>query len=114
MSRRARHHSRRRVTSESRTADVATIGWMLTVMTTLACELGFAAAHWFASANPDGPLEMFSQLLLFAAGVIGFISLLAAPVAIKSRREPPPRGITVFALLVGAAPLAIMMVQRVR
>ena len=111
MSKRTKQRSRRPPTGEIRTADVATIGWMLTVITTLVCELGFVVARWFAKADPDGPLGMLSGLLLFAAVLIGFISLLAAPVAIKSRREPPPRGITVFALVVGAAPLVIMFVQ---
>jgi hypothetical protein len=111
---RTKKRSRRPATGESRTADVATIGWMLMVITALVCELGFAVARWFASAEPDGPLDVLAQLLLFAAAVIGLISLIAAPLAIKSRREPPPRGITVFALLVGAAPLAIMVAQMVR
>ena len=114
MSKRTRNRQRRPATSESRPADVATIGWMLTVMTALICELGFAVTHWFATANPDGPLDVLSRMLLFAAAVIGLISLLAAPVAIRTRREQPPHGITVFALLVGAAPLAIMLAQMMR
>jgi len=87
---------------------------MLTVFTAMVCELGFAITHWFAAATPDGPLDVLSRMLLFAAVVIGLISLLAAPVAIRTRRIPPPRGITVFALLVGAAPLAIMLAQMMR
>ncbi|HVC98573.1 MAG TPA: hypothetical protein VND64_33210 [Pirellulales bacterium] len=114
MSKRTRKRSRRPATAESRPADVATIGWMLTVFTAMVCELGFAATHWFAAANPDGPLEVLSRVLLFAAVVIGLISLLTASVAIKTRRQPPPRGITVFGLLVGAAPLAIVFAQMMR
>jgi hypothetical protein len=114
MSKRTKQRSRRGSTGENRAVDVATIGWMLTVMTTFVCELGAAASRWLSRADPDSPLDLLWHLLFFAAAVIGFISLLAAPVAIKSRRRPPPRGILVFALVVGAAPLAIMFVQMVR
>jgi hypothetical protein len=114
MSKRTKRRARRGTTGENRAGDAATIGWMLTVMTTLVCELGAVASRWLGRFNPDGPLDLLGNLLFFAAAVIGFISLLAAPVAIKSRRRPPPRGILVFALVVGAAPLAIMFVQMVR
>ncbi|HUY35531.1 MAG TPA: hypothetical protein VMV69_22500 [Pirellulales bacterium] len=111
MSKRTKKRSRRPAIGESRAVDAATIGWMLMVMTALVCELGFAVAHYFAMSEGSGWLDVLSRILLFAAAVIGFISLLAAPVVIKNRREPPPLGITLFALLVGAAPLLIIVLQ---
>lgn len=93
---------------ESRTTEVLTIGWMLTVFTTLVCELGFAVTQWFSPAE-GGMLRVLSGMMLFAALVIGFLSLLLTAVTARSRREPPPRGITVFAVVVGAAPMLIMV-----
>jgi hypothetical protein len=114
MAKSINRRSRRGATRESRAADVATIGWMLTVTTTFACELGAAVVRWLAADDSDGPLDLLWHLLLFAAAVIGFISLLAVPVVIKSRRRLPPRGILAFALVVGSAPLAIVFAQLVR
>ncbi|HVA49470.1 MAG TPA: hypothetical protein VNH11_24095 [Pirellulales bacterium] len=96
--------------TELRSVEVLTIGWMLTVVTTLACELGSALARWAAGVN-EGPLRMLSELLLFAALVIGFIALLVMPVVLRSRRVAPPSGVLVFAVVVTAAPLLMVAVE---
>jgi hypothetical protein len=98
---------------ESPAAESLTIGWMLCVMTALACEVGLGAAVWFEKAHPDSqPIHALTGLLLFAGAVIGLLSLVLLPLVVKLRRQKPPLGIMVFAAVVGAAPL-VMLVLRV-
>lgn len=97
--------------AESRAADAVTVLWMLAVMTTLLCELGAAAANWYAATNPDAAkIEALLVVLLFGAVVNGSLTLVLTPVVLKVRRVPPPRGITVFAVVVGAAPWVVLLV----
>jgi len=98
---------------EDRSVEALTIGWMLSVMTTLVCELGFTAARVvLLLVDRDAPwIATLAGVLLFAAAVVGLVSLLLAWAVVKMRREPPPRGILVFALVVGAAPLAMMLAR---
>lgn len=111
MSRRAKRRVKRQPSGESRSAEVLTIGWMLTVITALACELAFVAASWLGSRRPGDWSQIFSSLMLFAALVVGFLALLLTPVVAKTRRVPPPRGVTIFAILVGALPLITLLAQ---
>lgn len=97
--------------AESRSIESLTVGWMLTVFTTLACEVGFVAARWLAGGDTESSWAVLMAMLLFASTVIGLLVLLLTPVVIKSRREPPPRSIVVFSVIVGALPLAIVVWQ---
>ena len=100
------------VADESWTADATTAAWMLTVVQTLLCELGTAAARWYASAVPGATrIALLANLLLIAATVIGGVSLMLLPLMLKLRRVPPPRGILVFGVIVGAAPLLGWLVR---
>ena len=101
-------HARSR---ESRSTDALTIGWMLMVMTALVCELGFLAARAFADAESGGSLAVLMLLLLLASTIIGLCVLLLTPVVIKIRRDPPPRSIIIFSVLVGIAPWALIVFQ---
>ena len=92
-----------------RTVEVLTVGWMLMVVTTLICELGFVLARYFA--GDEDSLQGLSELLLFAAFVIGLIALFITPAVLRSRRLPPPSGVTVFAVVVAAAPLVIVTIE---
>ena len=101
--------------SDDRSVEALTIGWMLCVMTTLVCELGLAAARiYLLTVDSDARwIAALAAMLLFAAALIGLISLLLAWAVVKMRREPPPRGILVFAVVVGAAPVVSMLVRAV-
>lgn len=92
-----------------RTVEVLTVGWMLMVVTTLICELGFLFARQIADGQTS--LEVLSRLLLLAAFIIGLIALFVTPVVLRSRRSPPPSGVTVFAVVVAAAPLVIVTIE---
>jgi membrane protein YdbS with pleckstrin-like domain len=105
--------SKPQATTESRSMEVLTIGWMLMVVTTLGCEVGFVAARWI-SGGTQGPLMMLSQLLLFAALVIGLVTLLITPVVVRGRRLPPPPAVTAFAVVIAAAPLAMAAVEMLK
>ena len=96
---------------ETRSTDALTIGWMLMVLTALVCELGFLAARGFAGPESEGSLAVLMVLLLFASTVIGLGVLLLTPVVLKVRRDPPPRAIVVFSVVVGAAPWALIVFQ---
>lgn len=101
--------SKSRAAAEPRTIEVLTIGWMLMVVTTLACEVGFVAVR--SLAGGDTVLSTLSELLLFAALVIGLVALLVTPVVLRSRRLPPPSGVTVFAVVVAGAPIAMIALE---
>jgi hypothetical protein len=111
MKKRSRRGVERAALRESRSAEVLTIGWMLMVLTALVCELGFLLAQWLAAGQTEGAWAVLMALLLFASTVIGLFILLLTPVVIKSRRTPPPQRIIAFAVIVGAAPLAIIVLQ---
>jgi hypothetical protein len=95
---------------ESRSAEALTIGWLLSVMTTLLCVCGALIARWIGVAQ----LPMLSGLLLFAALVIGIASLGLGLLIRRVRRVPPPRGVYVFATIVGMLPILKVIVDSLR
>jgi hypothetical protein len=96
---------------ETRSTDALTIGWMLMVMTTLACEVGFLATRGIAGPESEGSWAVLMAMLLFASTVIGLGALVLTPVVVKVRRDPPPRGVIIFSVVVGIAPWALIMFQ---
>ncbi len=101
----------RAVSRENRSVETLTVGWMLMVFTAMVCEVGFLIAQWLAGADAESPWVVLMAVLLFASTLIGLFILVLTPVVIRSRRTPPPRGITVFSVVVGALPLAIIVWQ---
>ena len=98
--------------SEGRVTEYLTTGWLLTVLTTLFCELGGAAALWWANAQPQAlPIAVLSSMLLFAAAVTGVLGLLLLVVVWKLRKAKPPLGITAFSLVVSLVPIVVIAVQ---
>jgi hypothetical protein len=107
-----RRAKRQPATGDSRVESL-TVAWMLSVVTTFVCEVVSVILSWYTTRiNPEAVgLRTFGALLLFAAFVIGIISLLMLPVILKTRREPPPRGILVFSIVVGVAPLLLAFLE---
>ncbi|MGH7134548.1 MAG: hypothetical protein ACREHD_02345 [Pirellulales bacterium] len=105
-----KRRTKARVESDPRSVEILTVGWMLTVVTTLACEVGFVISRWLADGS-DGPLMVLSGLLLFAAFVIGVIGLLIMSIVLRTRRLPPPSGVVVFASVISGAPLAMAAIE---
>jgi hypothetical protein len=98
--------------AESPAADFMTVGWLVAVLTTLMCELLSVAAQWFARSSPENAtINVFAGFVLFASVTTGLVTLLLTPIVVWSRRVRPPVGITVFAVVVGAAPLVILLLR---
>ena len=101
--------------TETKASETVTIAWTLTVMTSLLCDLGTAAARFYVWAQPDAVrIGMLSGVLFLAAVVVGIFSLMLLPVVLKVRREPPPRAFIVLAVIVAIAPLVAIVMQRAR
>ena len=91
---------------ETRAAEVLTVAWTVSVTAVLLCNLAAVGGHAIARAvDPAGPLRPLANLILFGGCVIGAVSLMLLPVVLRVRRLPPPLGLVVFAVLVGAAPI---------
>jgi hypothetical protein len=112
MSRRSKKRSRTKAAEESRAVEILTIGWLLTVITALACEAGSLGASLAANLFDAGDgIKILAGFLLFAAVIIGFISLLIAPVVLKSRKTPTPRVVIVVAVCAGVLPMLTIFWQ---
>jgi len=99
-------------TGESRTSDAATVAWTVSVTTVFLCDIAAVAAHLYAEAHPQlAGARMLSQLLLFSAAAIGFLSLMLLPAVFRLRRTPPPTGFLVFAVCSALAPILAVLVQ---
>jgi hypothetical protein len=101
------------IASEPPAVETLTVGWMLSVMTTLACELGFVAARGYLLAF-DGTarrIQVLAMMLMFAALVVGTTSVGLMVVVLRARRIPPPQGIVVFSSVVGLAPAVTILLR---
>jgi hypothetical protein len=99
-------------TGETRTSDAATVAWTVSVTTVFLCNIAAVAAHFYSQANPQlSGARMLSQLLLFSAAAIGFLSLMLLPAVFRLRRTPPPTGFLAFAVCNGLAPILAVLVQ---
>src|SRR5262245_61404594 len=84
---------------ESRLADVATVGWMLAVMTTLVCQLAALVVWAGFQGRPEAERALlFGRVLHFSAVVAGVVSLMGLAVVLKTRRGPVPMTILVVAI----------------
>jgi hypothetical protein len=93
-----------------------TVFWMLSVMTGLLCEVGFVLARAYLRLfDPTAArMEVLAGMLLFAAAVVGVISLALCVAVVKLRKSPPPLGVIVFGVVIGAIPLAAMLLGSLR
>lgn len=109
MAKKAQSKKRRRVqpSSETKSVEFLTVAWMLAVMTTLVCIVGATLARVYAEGNPGAAL--LAGYLLFAAAVIGGVSLVMLAAVYRLRKVKPPPGILFFAAVVGAAPLIVLL-----
>jgi hypothetical protein len=104
---------------EERTAEAATILWMLTALFTFCAELIGLLAKVYLVNVPELDESMQRLLLLpyitLGIGVVsGILCLLLTPVVYRLRKTPPPPLITVFAVLIGSAPLMTLLIQWLR
>src|SRR5687768_9262303 len=97
--------ARRRVVKpgpdNGRLVELFTVAWMLSVFTTLVCELMAVAATWYLRLDPAAARMMaLATTLMFASLVIGLLSLALMGAVWSMSQVRPPTGISVFALVV--------------
>lgn len=110
VSKRTKKRRKAAAVEPSRAMEALTIGWMLTVVTTLVCETAYVLVRSMNRAGQPS-LTMLAGLLLFAALVTGIVVLIMTPVVLRGRRHPPPRPVTIVSLFIGAAPLALAALE---
>ena len=101
--------------NESQSSKAVTIVWSLSVVMVLACTLMAVAARLLLWALPNADkLPVLEAFALFAACVVGVVSLVLLPVVYRVRRIPPPMGLVVFGVMVAAAPWLIVAIRSVQ
>jgi hypothetical protein len=100
---------------ETRGAVALTIAWMLTCLSTAVAVLLVMALRLLAIAFPVAaggvhPLAKVAGVFLFVAVLTGGLCLLFTPLTLLARRQPPPRPITIAAVLIGAAPILLLAI----
>ncbi len=96
------------------TIDPMLVAWMLSVMTTLVCEL-IAVAGRVYLRYVDGAavgLAVLTGTMTFAAVVVGSVALGMTAVVVKYRASRVPRSVVGFAAVVGAIPWLTLLVLR--
>lgn len=69
--------------------------------------LGMAAAP--VAEGGAHPLARLGGVMLFVAIATGVLALVLTPLAYRVRVVPPPRAITIAAVLIGLLPLAVLV-----
>ncbi len=88
------------------------------MMATLAALIGawgtWLLAVWFVAGDPDAKrvnlLLTLPGMLLFIAIVTGVVCLILGPLARRLRLQAVPSQISIFAFLVGIAPLVTLVI----
>lgn len=100
--------------AETPAAEFLTIGWLLTVMTTVVCLAGHLVVKLLGNWQLGGAwVDVLAGILLFAAVVVGIGSIALLALVRKMRAESPPGPIMVFSLAVGLAPLLFVLAQAI-
>lgn len=110
-------HHRQLDENESRSAVALTVVWMLTCMSTAAgsfvvLALQFLMLAWPVAGNRPHPLTQASGVLLFVAIATGVLCIALTPFVYRVRLAPPPRPVTVAAIAIGLAPIALLVLLR--
>ena len=102
---RGTHHDRE-LKRESRTAIAATVGWMLSVLSTFVGQLVVVAGTIVERLHLLGETaSLMLNTLAVATVVTCLIALLLMPIALKLREIPPPRSMLAVAIVIGIMPL---------
>jgi hypothetical protein len=103
---------------ESRAAVAVTVAWMLLTLSCLAAQV-VALVMWLLARSAGIPtgqpnaLYLVAATLLFVAMLTGFLVLGLTPLAYRVRQGRPPLGITILAVVIGAAPLITLAVAAI-
>jgi hypothetical protein len=112
MQRKNRRPRASRDPAESRASEAVTIAWTVSVTGVFVADLIVVAAHLYARSHPSvQPAKALEAIMLLSAGVMGAVSLVLLPVVWQTRRMKPPQGYVVFAILVAAAPIIVLVAR---
>jgi hypothetical protein len=96
--------------TESRIAETLTIAWTVSVTGALIADLMLLGARLLVIRNPEAvQLQMLEGILLSLAAGMGLISVVLLVAAWRSRTLKPPPSYVVFAALIAAAPLVVLL-----
>jgi hypothetical protein len=98
--------------TESPSVEALTVGWMLTVVTTLFAELATTTLGLWLAARPAAgeSLRSLFQVAVLASPALGLVTLGLTGGVMRTRRVPAPRAITAAAIVIGVAPLLAFVV----
>jgi len=106
-----------RENAESRTAEVATVAWMLTTFATLlavsACVGIWLLMLAFIPVNERAYVAALPTLMLVIACVTAVVAGALTVAAHYLRKQQPPRGITVMAVGIVASPYLLLLVLNI-
>jgi hypothetical protein len=92
--------------AEGRTAEAATVAWMLCLMATVLAELsGVGIRLLMLTGNRSAFLPVISSVMLFTALVAGTLTLVLTLLVKRLRKRPVPAPIVVAAVAIGAVPI---------
>lgn len=96
--------------SSSQAAEVTTVAWMLSMVSALVSEvLGILIRLLNVQIGPSRRLELLSGVLLLVAFLTGLATLVLTPITLRVRSVAPPRVIVISAVVIGAIPLATVL-----
>ncbi len=98
--------------AEAPTTEVLTIGWLLTVMTTLVCEVAYFIAMLILRRQADLQwLALLAGVLMFAALVVGLTSVGLLVLVHRLRKSQPPTPIVACSLFIGLTPVLVAIAR---
>ena len=101
---------------ESQASVAITVVWMLTCLSTAAALVVVFGLWLLVRLFPPAPdhthpFTSIAAVLLLVAAATGILCLLFTPLAARIRQTPPPRSITIAAILIGIAPLITIVAK---
>jgi hypothetical protein len=105
--------------AEERSAEVATVAWMLTALITAAAEFVALLARLYFYLQPEppesmAPLALLPGIMLIIGLIAGGLCLLLTPLIYKIRKSPPPFPITVVVVLISLIPPITLVLRWLR
>ncbi|MBX7075050.1 MAG: hypothetical protein K1X71_18055 [Pirellulales bacterium] len=99
-------------TPESRAADFVTVGWLLSALTALICNVISVLSSVAVRGWPDvAGLQVFAGLTQFAALVVGAIALALLAVVRTTRVQSPPPGLVALTIVIALLAPALFFVR---
>ena len=110
MAKRRQKRPHPQIPQESRAAELVTVLWMLSALTTLVCEIGLLAAMGYLHSHSEAQYVAALYFLLWLTAIVaGTLTVALVPIVLKLRIQPPPPVVTMAAVIMGTAPWAMLI-----